>query len=292
MTKLRTTKTAPATVPKTTAVIEAACRAIEAADEPPRLDALAAAAGLSRFHFLRLFAKHTGLTPRAYALARRAERARQVLPRSRSVTEALYDSGFNSNGRFYAASSRIFGMKPKNFRRGGRGETIRFAVGQCSLGAILVASSTVGVCAISLGDDPDRLARELQDRFPNAKLIGGDRRFERLVARVVAFVETPKLGLHLPLDIRGTAFQRRVWQALRGLPAGTTATYSQIAARIGAPQSVRAVASACAANSLALAIPCHRVVRTDGQLSGYRWGVKRKRLLLRRESSHAPNSRK
>jgi AraC family transcriptional regulator, regulatory protein of adaptative response / methylated-DNA-[protein]-cysteine methyltransferase len=175
------------------------------------------------------------------------------------------------------------GMTPSDYRAGGTGTDIRFAVGECSLGSILVATSERGVCAIFLGDDPDALTRDLQDRFPHANLIGGNARFEQLVAKVVGFVEAPGLGLDLPLDIRGTAFQQRVWQALRSIPAGSTATYRDIAQHIGSPKSVRAVAQACGANALAVAIPCHRVVRTDGGLSGYRWGVERKRALLKQE---------
>ena len=263
--------------------VEAACRTIETAEQSPSLAALAGAAELSRFHFHRIFRKLTGVTPKAYALAHRAERTRRALSKSNTVTGAIYEAGYNSNGRFYAESSRMLGMTLRTFRRGGTGETIRFAVGECSLGSILVAASAKGVCAIFLGDDPDRLARELQDRFSKASLMGGDRKFERIVAKVVGLVETPKHGLDLPLDIRGTAFQRRVWQALCKIPSGATASYAEIAARIGAPKSVRAVASACAANPMAIAIPCHRVVRTDGNLSGYRWGVERKRSLLERE---------
>ena len=261
-----------------------ACRLIEAAEEAPSLDALAAAAGLSRFHFHRVFKTTTGLTPKAFAAAHRARRVRDELSRSDTVTDAIYGAGYNSSGRFYATSSEVLGMTPTDFRAGGDGAAIRFAVGECSLGSILVAATERGVCSILLGDDPDVLARDLQDRFPKARLIGGDRGFERLVAKVVGFVETPALGLDLPLDVRGTAFQQRVWQALREIPAGTTSTYAKVAARIGAPRAVRAVAQACASNAIAVAIPCHRVVRHDGGLSGYRWGVKRKRLLLEREA--------
>jgi AraC family transcriptional regulator of adaptative response/methylated-DNA-[protein]-cysteine methyltransferase len=179
----------------------------------------------------------------------------------------------------------MLGMTPTVWRAGGADAEIRFAVGECSLGSILVARSSKGVCAIFLGDDPDRLLRDLQDRFPRAKVIGGDTEFEELVAKVVGFVEAPGIGLDLPLDVRGTAFQQRVWHALRKIPAGSTASYTEIAKRIGAPRSVRAVAAACAANVLAVAIPCHRVVRNDGALSGYRWGIERKRALLEREAS-------
>jgi len=267
------------------AVVVAACRAIETAEEPPKLDALAASAGLSPFHFHRIFKKTTGLTPKAYAQAHRAQRTREELPKRRTVTEAVYGAGFNSNGRFYAKSAEMLGMKPKKFRKGGAGESIRFAIGECSLGAILVAASEKGVCAISLGDDPNALVQELQDHFSNAQLIGGDQQFEKLVARVVGYIEVPKIGLDLPLDVRGTAFQQRVWKALREIPAGKTASYAEVAQKIGSPKSVRAVASACASNAIALAIPCHRVVRTDGSLSGYRWGVERKRALLKREGA-------
>jgi len=175
-------------------------------------------------------------------------------------------------------------MTPTRFRSGGSGAAIRFAVGECSLGSILVAATDKGVCAILLGDKPEALVRELEDRFPKATLIGGDKDFEQWVAKVVGFVEAPALGLDLPLDVRGTAFQQRVWQALRKIPAGATVTYSQIAQRIGEPKAVRAVAHACASNAIAVAIPCHRVVRNDGALSGYRWGVERKRALLEREA--------
>jgi AraC family transcriptional regulator, regulatory protein of adaptative response / methylated-DNA-[protein]-cysteine methyltransferase len=264
--------------------IAALCRHIEAAGHAPSLAELAARSGLSAYHLHRLFKAITGLTPHAYARARRAQRLRDELAGSGSVTEAIYAAGYNSNSRFYAESQELLGMTPSAYRAGGARTAIRFAIGQCSLGAILVAQSARGVCAISLGDDPQALVRELQDRFPSADLIGGDGAFERLVARVVAFVEAPKLGLGLPLDLRGTAFQQRVWQALQAIPPGQTASYADIARRIGAPKAVRAVAGACAANTLAVAIPCHRVVRSDGALSGYRWGVARKRTLLEREA--------
>ncbi len=261
-----------------------ACRLIETADEPPGLDALADSAGLSRFHFHRVFKAITGVTPKAYAGAHRARRVRDELSRSATVTDAIYGAGFNSSGRFYATAPGVLGMTPTRFRSGGEGAAIRFAVGECFLGALLVAASDTGVCAILLGDDPAALVRDLQDRFSKATLIGGDTGFEQLVAKVVGFVERPALGLDLPLDVRGTAFQQRVWQALRAIPAGATTTYQDIARRVGAPKAVRAVAQACAANALAVAIPCHRVVRTDGALSGYRWGVQRKRALLDREA--------
>ncbi|MDP2313666.1 MAG: bifunctional DNA-binding transcriptional regulator/O6-methylguanine-DNA methyltransferase Ada [Pseudomonadota bacterium] len=266
------------------AKVAAACRAIEQADEAPTLAELAQAAGLSTFHFHRVFKGVTGVTPKAYAAAHRARRVRDQLSRSHTVTDAIYDAGYRSNGRFYADTNQVLGMTPRDFRAGGANAEIRFAVGQCTLGSILVAQSGKGVCAILLGDDPDALVRDLQDRFPKATLLGGDPAFEGLVGRVVGFVEAPGLGLDLPLDVRGTAFQHRVWQALRAIPAGTTASYTDVARSIGAPTAVRAVAAACAANAIAVAIPCHRVVKNDGSLSGYRWGVERKRALLAREA--------
>ncbi len=261
------------------------CRYIESAETVPSLEELARQAGLSAYHFHRVFKAATGVTPRMYATAHRAKRVRTELDRSETVTAAIFDAGYNSNARFYEQSAEILGMTPTAFRAGGAHTSIRFAVGECSLDSILVAASERGVCAILLGEDPDALLRNLQDRFPRANLIGGDKAFEQLVAKVVGFIEAPQLGLDLPLDVRGTAFQQRVWQALKKIPAGSTASYTDIARRIGSPKAVRAVAQACAANTIAVAIPCHRVVRNDGALSGYRWGVERKRALLEREAS-------
>ena len=266
-------------------IVAKSCRVIEASDTPPLLAALAEAAELSPSYFQRLFKAQTGVTPHAYAARHRAERVKAGLGQAASVTEAIHEAGYGSNGRFYAASNALLGMTPTRYRSGGVKEVLRFAVGQCSLGAILVASSVRGVAAILIGDDPDALARDLQDRFPRAQLAGGDAAYEALVAQVVGAVDAPRIGLNLPLDIRGTAFQQRVWQALRDVPAGSTITYAEIAARIGAPAAVRAVAGACAANPLAVAIPCHRVVRRDGALSGYRWGVERKRELIKKEAN-------
>lgn len=266
------------------AIIAAACRLMERSEVVPTLAQLARAARLSPGYFHRLFKAATGLTPKEYSVALRADRMRKALNRDRKISDAIYTAGFNSNSRFYEKSSELLGMTPTRYRSGGLDEDIRFAVGQCSLGAILVASSTKGVVAILLGDDPDLLVRDLQDQFPQAHLIGGEKDYESRVARVIGFVEAPRLGLDLPLDVRGTAFQQRVWRALREIPAGKTATYADIACRIAAPKSVRAVAGACAANRIAVAIPCHRVIRRDGSLSGYRWGVERKRILLDRES--------
>jgi AraC family transcriptional regulator, regulatory protein of adaptative response / methylated-DNA-[protein]-cysteine methyltransferase len=269
-----------------TELVARACRLIEASDTAPNLDQLGVELNLSPFHLHRLFKAETGLTPKAYASAYRARRLREQLDTGTSVTEAIYEAGYNSNSRFYESADARLGMRPRQYRAGGEGATIRFALAQCALGAILVAQSERGICAILLGDEPEPLLQDLQDKFPKASLIGGDATFERLVAEVIGFVEAPALGLALPLDVQGTAFQERVWQALREVPAGSRVSYTEIAERIGAPKAVRAVAQACAANCIAVAIPCHRVVRRDGDLSGYRWGVERKRQLLARETAH------
>ncbi len=259
------------------------CRFIETSEAAPSLKELAERAGMSIYHFHRTFKLITGLTPKAYCAAKQTNRVRAELGRNDSVTGAIYDAGYNSSGRFYEKSNDLLGMTPKNFRAGGVNTEINFAIAECLLGSLLVATSNKGVCAIFLGDDPNQLAEDLQDKFPNATLIANDQQYDQLVAQVVGFIETPSIGLNLPLDIRGTAFQQRVWQALRNIPAGTTATYSEIAKQIGSPSSFRAVANACGKNSLAVAIPCHRVVRNDGAVSGYRWGVERKQSLLLKE---------
>lgn len=267
-----------------TAMVTRACRIIEQSETTVHLKILAERIGMSPYHFHRIFKLITGLTPRGYAAAQREQRLRYTLDHSDTVTEAIFNAGYNSSGRFYETSDEVLGMTPVSYREGGANTTIRFAIGESSLGAILVAQSERGVCAIFMGDDPETLAHNLQDRFPRADLVGGDGDFEQLIARVVGFIETPGVGLDLPLDIRGTAFQQRVWQALREIPIGETASYTDIAKRIGHPKAVRAVAQACAANALAVVIPCHRVVRTDGSLSGYRWGVVRKRMLQEKET--------
>ncbi|MCB5184214.1 bifunctional DNA-binding transcriptional regulator/O6-methylguanine-DNA methyltransferase Ada [Methylobacillus gramineus] len=261
-----------------------ACNMIEQADHAFSLEQLAQQAGISSFHFHRIFKAITGLTPKAYTSAHLHKRVRMGLKQSDSVTAAIFDAGYQASSRFYEYSTSVLGMTPSRFRAGGLKMQIRFAVAECSLGAILVASTTKGVCAILLGDDPESLLHELEDTFPHAELLGGDAGFEEMVAQVVGLIEAPGLGLSLPLDIQGTAFQQRVWQLLRDIPPGTTATYTEIAAKLGSPRAVRAVASACAANKLAVAIPCHRVVRRDGHLAGYRWGIARKRALLDKES--------
>ena len=257
--------------------------ALEQESELPKLEALAEHAGLSPHHLHRLFKSVTGVTPRAYAAARRAERLRHELERKSSVTAAAYRAGFGSSGRLYSASNQRLGMTPSRYRAGGLQTQITFGIGACSLGVILVAATERGVCAILLGDDAGELELDLLRRFPEAELQRGDRAFDRQLAEVVALVEQPERGLSLPLDVRGTAFQERVWQALQAIPAGATRSYRELAQAIGAPRALRAVAAACAANALAVAVPCHRVLRSDGDVSGYRWGVERKRALLERE---------
>jgi AraC family transcriptional regulator of adaptative response/methylated-DNA-[protein]-cysteine methyltransferase len=269
------------------AVVAKACRLIEESEEEPSLEELAEAIGRSPGYFHRMFKAATGVTPKDYAAAHRATKVRHRLASGSTITEAIYDAGFNSSGRFYEKSTDMLGMTPSQYRAGGANEEIKFAVGQTSLGAILVASTKKGVAAILLGDDPDELVRNLQDRFPKAHFIGADRDYETLIAQVVGFVETPQTGLKLPLDVRGTVFQERVWKALQEVPVGETVSYAEVARRIGAPKAVRAVAGACAANKLAVVIPCHRVVRNDGSLSGYAWGVDRKRALIDREASQS-----
>lgn len=266
-------------------IVTRACRLIERGAQAPSLADLAAGVGRSPGYLHRLFKAHTGLTPRAYAAADRAKRVREALGGQNSITEAIHDAGFSSSSRFYEGSRAMLGMRPSHYRAGGATEELHFAIGESSLGSILVASSATGVAAILLGDDPDALARDLQDRFPEARLVGADPTYEAIVASVVGMVEAPHLGLDLPLDVRGTAFQQRVWQALRDIAPGETLSYTALAARIGAPSATRAVAGACAANRLAVVIPCHRVVRSDGALSGYAWGVERKRAILDREQA-------
>lgn len=274
-----------------TAAMAGVCRRMERAvlegDGEVSLEELAAGAGMSRFHFQRVFRAVVGVTPKGYMAGRRRDAVRQGLTSAGTVTEAIYGAGYGSGGRFYAEADGALGMTPTAFRAGGAEAEIRFAVGESALGAVLVAMSDRGVCAILLGEDAGALQRELRGQFPRARVVDGDAGFAAYVGEVVGFVERPEVGLGLPLDIRGTVFQQRVWQALREVPVGATASYAEVAARLGLAGGARAVAGACAANALAVAIPCHRVVRSDGGLSGYRWGVERKRALLAREGAAA-----
>jgi AraC family transcriptional regulator of adaptative response/methylated-DNA-[protein]-cysteine methyltransferase len=276
---------APAPSDRAAALVAEACRRIEQATEMPNLAALARTAKLSQFHFHRLFKQRTGLTPRAYMNATRAQHVRAALQRGSSVTGAIFEAGYSSSSRFYEHSARALGMMPSAYRDGGAGEQIHYALTACSLGQALVATTDRGICAILLGDDATELLAELQQRFRRAHLIAAGAPFEQSVAKVVALVEHPAAGLDLPLDLRGTAFQHRVWQALRAVPAGTTVSYGEIARRLGVPNCARAVGRAVGSNPVAIAVPCHRVIASDGSLSGYRWGRSRKQALLARERS-------
>jgi AraC family transcriptional regulator of adaptative response/methylated-DNA-[protein]-cysteine methyltransferase len=266
-------------------VVERVCRLIEGSDATPSLGELAAACALSPSHLHRLFKAATGLTPKGYAEAHRRSRVTDALRRPESVTMAAYTAGFASSSGFYRTAGASLGMTPTQYRHGGADTAIRFALGSCFLGAVLVAASTRGICAVLLGDSGAALAAELTQRFPRAA-IQADPALAAVLAQLVAMIEDPRQGTAsgLPLDIRGTAFQQRVWQELRRIASGRTLSYGELAARIGAPRAVRAVASACAANALAVLIPCHRVVAQGGGLSGYRWGVARKRALIEREA--------
>lgn len=261
-------------------LIERAC-AMLAAAEPLPLEAIAREVGLSRFHFQRTFRRVVGVTPGEYARARRAERFRTRLASGASVTAAIHDAGYGSSSRPYA--SGVLGMTPSRYRAGGRGERITYAIASCSLGRVLAATTDRGVCAIELGDDDEAVLDALARHVPNADRRRDDDALRVTVNAVVALVDDPRAPFELPLDVRGTAFQRRVWNALRDLRPGEPATYASLARALGSPRAAQAVGAACAANRLAVAIPCHRVVREDGGLAGYRWGVERKRELLARE---------
>jgi AraC family transcriptional regulator of adaptative response/methylated-DNA-[protein]-cysteine methyltransferase len=270
-------------------VVAAAARLIEAAIEreetSPSLDDLAGRAGYSPFHFHRLFKKVLGLTPKAYANAARSGRLREELAESATITAAIHGAGYSSSSRFYETAGARLGMTPSTHRKGGLGETIRFAVRQCSLGLALVAATDRGICTIQFGDDEVELIERLKTQFRQARFVANDENFKSMVDQVLRLVEAPQLAHDLPLDVRGTAFQERVWQALRNIPAGRTSTYGEIATAIGEPKAARAVAQACGANPTAVAIPCHRVVHSNGDPSGYRWGSERKLKLLKREGA-------
>jgi len=268
-----------------TAAVAKACRLIESAESPPALDELAAATEMSRYHFLRTFKSITGVTPGKYAAAHRSQKVRTTLRENSSVTAAIYDAGFNSSSHFYQNAAGTLGMSPADYRRGGQGVAIRHAITPCLLGLVLVAGTARGICRVSFGYDRATLEREVRDAFPNAVFEKPDKAFTAWVKSLVAHLRRPSEKLDLPLDIRCTAFQQRVWQALREIPPGETANYSEVAARIGQPTAARAVARACATNPIAVAIPCHRVLGTHGSLTGYRWGIERKQQLLQQESA-------
>jgi len=265
-------------------LVARACRLIETADREPALKDLAAHVHLSPSHFHRVFKKITGITPKAYAAQVRAGRVRSNLKKGTSVTRALSDAGYVFPGNFYEGSARTLGMRPTEFRKGGAGLIIRYAFHTTYLGQTLIAATEKGVCMIAFADTDEELLENLKHTFPNAKLAGDDQDFIEFSGQAVAFIESPGEHFPLPLDIQGTAFQRRVWDTLMELQPGETAVYSEIARGIGKPKATRAVASACAANKLAVAVPCHRVKRKDGGLGGYRWGLERKQKLLDREA--------
>ena len=269
--------------------IARACRRIEQSDTPPALAELAAEAGLSPFHFQRVFKRIAGLSPKQYAIAHRERRLRDTLEAVGpvTVTTAVYDAGYGSASRAYETAPATLGMTPGAYRNGAAGETVRYGFTTCSLGPLLVAATERGLCAIELGEDEPTLLARLARRLPKAQLERGSDSFASTLNAVVRFLDAPRTQLDLPLDIRGTAFQRRVWDALRRIPAGATVTYASLAEQLGQPRAARAVAEACGANTLAVAIPCHRVVGAQGSLGGYRWGIERKRALLTREASAA-----
>lgn len=258
------------------------CRIIETRQDEPTLEELAEAAHLSPYHFLRVFRETVGITPKQYAMAVRDERVRELLARGMGVTDALYEAGFGSGSAFYTDTHGILGMKPHSFKSGGKDAVIQYAFGTSFLGATLVAATDKGICAIEFGEK-EELLEGLQTRFPKAELREADPTFRGWVAAVTAFIDSPDKGEDLPLDIQGTAFQKRVWKTLRQVPPGETMTYGELAERMGIPKAVRAVAGACGANRLGVAVPCHRIMGKDGKLRGYHWGVERKKALVERE---------
>lgn len=261
-----------------------ACRIMEASAEPLTLDAIASRVAMSPFHFHRLFKSVVGVTPAAWQKALRTRRLRNGLSGAETVTRTVYNAGFQSGSGYYQQADAALGMTARQYRLGGERAAIRFVVGTCRLGEFLVAESERGICAVLLGASPEMLIAELETLFPKASLLANDPSFAQRVAGVVSYLEHPGGEFSLPLDIQGTAFQQQVWQALRAIPAGETVSYQKLAERIGKPKAVRAVAGACAANRLAVVVPCHRVVRHNGTLSGYRWGVERKQQLLNLEA--------
>jgi AraC family transcriptional regulator, regulatory protein of adaptative response / methylated-DNA-[protein]-cysteine methyltransferase len=264
-------------------IVAALCRYIDAAELPPCLDELSRVAQRSKFYVHRLFRAITGLTPKAYADAQRGRRMQNQVVIAKSVTEAIYSTGFNSSSQFYSQAKSQLGMTPTQLRLGAAEIQIHAAVVDCSLGKLLVAQTKLGVCCILLGSNAAELRRDCQRRFPKAMIDFSQREHSAVIKNVVALIDNPRRSVKLSLDVQGTTFQHRVWRALRDIPSGTTMSYQELAIAIGAPTAARAVATACAANPVAVAIPCHRVVRSNGDLSGYRWGVDRKRELLKRE---------
>ncbi|PLY45064.1 bifunctional DNA-binding transcriptional regulator/O6-methylguanine-DNA methyltransferase Ada [Lelliottia sp. F153] len=267
------------------AKIEQACRLLEE-DSALTLTALAEAVAMSPFHFHRLFKTHTGMTPKSWQQAARARRLRAALTQGDTITDSVLAAGFPDSSSYYRKADDVLGMTAKQYRNGGNDVTVRYAISDCDLGRCLVAESERGICAILLGDNDDALAEEIHTLFPHAQQETPEGTFAGRLHQVITSLDNSGTALALPLDIRGTAFQQQVWQALRAIPCGETASYQQVASAIGKPNAVRAVASACAANKLAIVIPCHRVVRNDGALSGYRWGTARKAQLLQREAKN------
>jgi AraC family transcriptional regulator, regulatory protein of adaptative response / methylated-DNA-[protein]-cysteine methyltransferase len=263
--------------------VRRACELIRASETGLSLDELAKAVGLSSFYFQRVFKRVSGVTPREYARELREERAREALRRNGSVTGAIYEAGYNANSRFYERSAKMLGMRPREFGAGGGGQEIRYSVVKSALGQVLIAGTKRGICAVHFGESAAELESLLQKSFSRARIVEGDAEFKRWVSSVVQSINEADSAKELPLDLRGTVFQQRVWKALREIPKGTTTTYSKLAEKLGTPRAVRAVARACATNQVAVLVPCHRVVRSDGNLAGYRWGLERKRKLLSRE---------
>src|SRR5262245_11499081 len=271
--------------------IRAAIRAIEAADSPPTLAALARAAGLSRFHFQRLFKRTVGISPREYHAACRRDRLQRALHAGESVDAAVYGAGYGSPSRVYERARHLLGMSPATYRNGAAGESIRHALARSPLGWIGIAATPRGVCAIEIAATREAAARALSGRFPPSASAGDAGELERWLAAAVAFVERPHTSLDLPLDVRGTAFQQRVWRALQATAPGETLSYGALARKVAVPDGARAVARACATNPVPLAIPCHRVVPADGTTGGYRFGTARKRALLERERAAGEGGR-
>jgi AraC family transcriptional regulator, regulatory protein of adaptative response / methylated-DNA-[protein]-cysteine methyltransferase len=265
------------------AVVSDACASIEAAETMPSLDTLAARSGYSRFHFLRMFRDHTGVTPRGYAGSVRAKRLQAALASGTRVADAVAEAGFGSESRVYEKTGAILGMTPGAARRGGMGELIRTAFADCPFGRLLIGATDKGVCFLGFAEPDDALMADLRRRFPRARIAADDHGLQDMLSAVVAFLEEPKHSLDLPLDLRGTVFQQRVWRTLCQIPLGQTRTYGELARMIEQPNAVRAVARSCATNPVSLAVPCHRVIGSDGKLTGYRWGVPRKKALLERE---------